>query len=131
MTDAYLVLNLNKQLRTDESGNVSRSWLVDWLQVTCFVFRVDQKPRSHSTFRERMTSKCTVTGQNLFLNEYLIRRCKYLFKKLKDVRDLCDVVTYTGKASKLRVGLSVKPLLELLEIHVGSKFDYNLSKGRN
>lgn len=80
VTDAYLVLNLNKQLRTGESGNVSRSWLVDWLQVTCFVFLVDQKPRSNSTFRERMTSKCTVTGQNLFLNEYLIRRCKYLFK---------------------------------------------------
>lgn len=78
----YPVLNLPEQLSPVDTVNSSTNWwLEDQLQATCcVVFCVDQKNRSCSTFRERMTSECTVTGQNLFLNEYLIRRCKYLFK---------------------------------------------------
>lgn len=67
-----------RQLCLCDTGNCSR---LEQLQTMCLVaFGVDQKTRSCGTFRERMTSKCTVTGQNLFLNEYLIRRCKYFFK---------------------------------------------------
>lgn len=39
-----------------------------------------KKPEAAVHSEKGWVYKCTLTGQNLFLSEYLIRRCKYFFK---------------------------------------------------
>lgn len=50
------------------------SWCA-WLPLV-----VTKKPEAAAHSEKGWVYKCTLTGQNLFLSEYLIRRCKYFFK---------------------------------------------------